>query len=110
MCNEYRVECSDKWYKHSPKSAEENEEVTVLRDFTIQTDCEINHMRPDVVIEKKKAKETIDIVDMVPEIVTLAVPFKSKLTVCCESRFSTLDSCENRVSRIENLLSRIENF
>ena len=40
------------------------------------------------------------------------VPFKSKLTVCCESRFSTrfaiLDSCANRESRIENKLSRIK--
>ena len=40
------------------------------------------------------------------------VPFKSKLTVRCESRFSTrfaiLDSCSNQESRIENKLSRIE--
>ena len=64
VCKEYRVECSDKWHKHSPKSAEENEEVTLLRDFTIQTDSEINHMRSDVVIQKKKAKETINIVDI----------------------------------------------
>ena len=39
------------------------------------------------------------------------VPFKSKLTVRCESRFSTrfviLDSCANWESRIENKLSRI---
>ena len=64
VCKEYRVECSDKWHKHSPKSAEENEEVTLLRDFTIQTDSEIDHMRSDVVIQKKKAKETINIVDI----------------------------------------------
>jgi len=42
------------------------------------------------------------------------VPFKSKLTVCCESRFPTRFSIpariENLSSKIENLLSRIENF
>ena len=64
MCKEYRVECSDKWYKHSPKSVEKNEEETLLQDFTIQTDREIHHRRPDVVIQKKEAKETIDIVDI----------------------------------------------
>ena len=64
VCKEYRVECSDKWHKHSPKSAERNEEVTLLRDFTFQTDREINHMRSDVVIQKKKAKETINTVDI----------------------------------------------
>ena len=41
------------------------------------------------------------------------VPFKSKLTVRCESQFSTpfaiLDSCANRESRIKNKLPRVEN-
>ena len=59
LCKEYGVECSDKWYEHSPKSIEENEEVKLLWDFTIQTDREIHHRRPDIVIQKKKAKETI---------------------------------------------------
>ena len=30
-----------KWYEHSPKSVEENEEVKLLWDFTIQTDRQI---------------------------------------------------------------------
>ena len=61
LCKEYGVECSDKWYEHSPKSIEENEEVKLLWDFTIQTDREIHHRRPDIVIQKKKAKETITV-------------------------------------------------
>ena len=63
LCKEYGVECSDKWYEHSLKSIEENEELKLLWDFTIQTDCGIHHRRPDIVIQKKKAKETI-IVDI----------------------------------------------
>ena len=66
VCKEYGVECSNKWYEHSPKSVEENEEVKLLWDFTIQTDREIHHRRPDIVIQKEKAKETI--------IVDIAVP------------------------------------
>ena len=71
MCKEYGVECSDKWYEHFPKSVEENEEVKLLWDLTIQTDREIHHRRPDIVIEKKKAKETI--------IVDIAVPRDSNV-------------------------------
>ena len=71
VCKECGVECSDKRYEHSPKSVEENEEVKLLRDFTIQTDCEIHHRRPDIVIQKKKAKETI--------IVDIAVPGDSNI-------------------------------
>ena len=63
LCKEYGVECSDKWYDHSPKSVEENEEVKLVWDFTIQTDREIYHRRPAIAIEKKKPRETI-IVDI----------------------------------------------
>ena len=64
MCKRYGFECSNKWYEHSPKSIEENEEVKLLWDFTIQTDREIHHRRPDIVIQKKREKETIIIVDL----------------------------------------------
>ena len=66
LCKEYGVDCSDKWYEHFPKSIEENEEVKLLWDFTIQTNREIHHRRPDIVIQKKKTMETI--------IVDIAVP------------------------------------
>ena len=66
MCKEYGVECSDKLYEHCPKSIEENEEVKLLWDFTIQTDREIHNRRPDIVIQKKKAKERINVDIAVP--------------------------------------------
>ena len=49
----------------------QKEEVKLLWDLTIQTDCEIHHRRPDIVIQKKKAKETI--------IVDIAVPGDSNV-------------------------------
>ena len=61
----------DKWYEHSPKSVEENEKVKLLWDFTIQTDRENHHGRPDIVIHKTKVKETI--------IVDIAVPGDSNV-------------------------------
>ena len=36
------------------------------------------------------------------------VPFKSKLTVRCESRFSILDSCANQESRLENMENPVD--
>ena len=53
LCKEYGVECSDKWYEHSLISVEENEEVKLFWAFTIQTDLEVYHRRPDIVIQKK---------------------------------------------------------
>ena len=72
LCKECSFECCDKWYEHSPKSVEENEEVKLLWDFTIQSDREIHHRRPDIVIQKKKVEETI--------IVDIAVPGDSNIT------------------------------
>ena len=66
VCKEYGVEYSDKWYEHSPKSVEENEEVKLMWHFTIQTDRKIHHRRPDLVIQKKKANETIFVDIAVP--------------------------------------------
>ena len=53
LCKKYGVECNNKWYEHSLKSVEENEEVKLLWDLT----------KPDIVIQKKKPNETI-IVDI----------------------------------------------
>ena len=78
VCKEYGVKCSDKWYEHSPKSVEENEEVKLLWDFTIQIDREIHHRRPDIVIQKKKAKETI-IVDIAVRGDTVVMYCRKKL-------------------------------
>ena len=45
---------TDKWYEHCPKSVKENEEIKLLWDLTVQTDREIHHRRPEIVIQKKK--------------------------------------------------------
>ena len=37
-------------YEHSPAGITENEEMKILWDFTIQTDHEMNHRRPDITV------------------------------------------------------------
>ena len=48
---------ADKWYEHSPESVIETEEVKLLWDFNIQTDKEIKHRRPDIVLLNYKEKQ-----------------------------------------------------
>ena len=92
LCKEYGVECSDKWHEHSPKSIEENEEVKLLWDFTIQTDGEIHHRRPDIVIQKKKAKETI--------IVDIAVPGDSNVQQKETEKYEKYQDLAREIKRI----------
>ncbi|XP_068726526.1 uncharacterized protein [Montipora capricornis] len=92
LCKEYVVECSDKWDKHSPKSVEENDEVKLLWDLTIQTDREIYHRRPDIVIREKKAKETI--------IVSIAVPGDSNVLQKETEKYENSQDLAGEIKRI----------
>ena len=92
VCKEYGVECSDKWYEHSQKSIEENEEVELLWDFTIQTDREIHHRRPDIVIPKMKAKETI--------VVDIAVPGDSNVLQKETEKYKKYQDLAREIKRI----------
>ena len=76
----------------SPESVEENEEVNLLRDLTIQTDREIHHRRPDIVIQKKKAKETI--------IVDIAVPGDSNVLQKETEKYEKYQNLAREIKRI----------
>ena len=53
-----------KWYEHESQSVLENEDYTVLWDFSIQTDHVIEAWRPDLVVVEKKWR-TCKIIDFV---------------------------------------------
>ena len=52
-CKVYDLPFSSKRYEHSPVGITDNEEVNILWNFTIQTDREINHRRPDITVHGK---------------------------------------------------------
>ena len=57
LCRKYGLEVSKKWYQHKVDSVVENERVKILWDFNIQTDREIKHRRPDIVVVNKEKNE-----------------------------------------------------
>ena len=52
----YGIEVNKNWYQHEVTPVAENEKVTILWDFSIQTDRTIKANRPDIVIRDKKEK------------------------------------------------------
>ena len=54
LCQKFNIPCKDKWYDHDPEGVIENDQVKVLWDFRIQTDHQIEHNRPDVVVLDRK--------------------------------------------------------
>ena len=57
ICKKYGLPASEKWYDHRIETVMENEEVTVMWDMKIQTDKEIEHCRPDIVIRCNKSRK-----------------------------------------------------
>ena len=47
------------WYQHQPRPVEENETTKILWNFAIQTDHQINHNRPDIVLIDKTTKDAL---------------------------------------------------
>ena len=47
------------WYEHKPENVGENENAKILWDMKIQTDKEIEHSRPGIVILNKKERSCV---------------------------------------------------
>ena len=71
ICKKYGLPASEKWYDHRIETVMENEEVTVMWDMKIQTDKEIEHCRPDIVIRCNKSRKCY--------IVDVACPFDTRV-------------------------------
>lgn len=63
ICRHYNIQVTEKWYEHATPPVTENELVTIMWDFAIQTDRTIKANRPDIVVRDKKLK-TCQIIDV----------------------------------------------
>ena len=54
------------WYQHQPRPVEENDSSKILWDFSIQTDHQIDHNKPDIVHLNKMTREAL--------IIDIAIP------------------------------------
>ncbi|XP_077972208.1 uncharacterized protein LOC144427222 [Styela clava] len=50
LCKLYGLNRENNWYDHTPEKSQNNDNVTILWDFNIQTDHVITHRRPDIVV------------------------------------------------------------
>ena len=71
LCQKFNIPCEDKWYDHDPEGVIENDQVKVLWDFRIQTDHQIEHNRPDVVV--------LDMIERSCYVIDIACPFDTRV-------------------------------
>ena len=60
-----------KWYEHEPNAVSENNNFHSLWDFEVQTDCEIEARRPDMIVRDKENK--------ICKIIDFVVPFDRRV-------------------------------
>ena len=73
LCRKFEIECEDKWFSHQPEPVLENDKCKILWGFAIQTDKEIEHQRPDIVVIDKEKREC--------KIIDIAVPGDQNIKV-----------------------------
>ena len=73
------MEVAKKWYEHVPGKVRESEKVKILWDFSIQTDHQFEHNRPDLV-EVVKQQAVCRIIDVaIPGDVRVELKEKEKV-------------------------------
>eukprot|EP00795_Rhopilema_esculentum_P016353 gene16353-biopygen5591 len=63
ILNHFSLETKSNWYEHHPKPVTEGKNVTILWDFSVQTDRTIQANRPDIIV-KDKTKNNCLLIDM----------------------------------------------
>ena len=56
LCKKYGFPVADRWYRHEPEGAIENDRAKILWDFMVQCDIQIEHRKPDIIVIDKKDK------------------------------------------------------
>ena len=79
ICKKNGLGYSEKWYKHAPEGAIENEEIKVLWDINIQCDNLIETRRPDLIVIDKKEQKGVIIDIAVPADVRVEEKEKEKV-------------------------------
>ena len=63
LCIKFGFEFSQNWWEHKPDTTLENDKAKILWDFLFQTDRQIEHRKPDIVV-LDKTKNTCLIIDV----------------------------------------------
>ena len=59
LCTHCEIPHTEKWYEHTPEPVVEGKNVTILWDFTVQTDGKIDTNRSDIIIKNHEERTCI---------------------------------------------------
>ena len=86
LCNVHGFDANDKWYLHKAEKVLENENTKILWDFNCQTDREIHHRKPDIILINKETNDCFIIDVAIPGDHRVALKEVEKITNYSELR------------------------
>ena len=92
LCKKYDFDCKEKWYDHIPEGVLENEKSKILWDFRIQTDQQLNHNRPDIVLHDKEKNEC--------KIIDVSCPFDGRVIEREEEKREKYEDLRREVAKL----------
>ena len=74
ICKQYGSQNANNWYEHQPEAVTETDNVSILWDYSIQTDRKIKANKPDITVKDKREKncKLIDVKIIADKNVSLA--------------------------------------
>ena len=94
LSKHYGFKTEDPYYKHEPKPVLDNDKVTILWDYSVQTDKEIKANRPDIIVRvKKKGERHCYIIDF-------ASPSDNNVSVKTVEKLSKYKSLEIEIQKM----------
>ena len=99
LCKKFEIECEDKWFSHQPEPVLENDKCKILWDFAIQTDKEIEHRRPDIVVIDKEKREC--------KIIDIAVPGDQNIKVKELEKISKYQDLRLQVQKLRDIKATV---
>ena len=74
ICKQYGSQNANNWYEHQPEAVTETDNVSILWDYSIQTDRKIKPNKPDITVKDKREKncKLIDVKIIADKNVSLA--------------------------------------
>ena len=92
LCQKFNIPCKDKWYDHDPEGVIENDQVKVLWDLRIQTDHQIEHNRPDVVV--------LDKIERSCYVIDIACPFDTRVLEKEQEKMEKYQELKREIGKI----------
>ena len=99
LCKHYEIPHTERWYKHTLEPVVEGKNVTILWDFTVQTDRKIDANRPDIIIKNHEERTCI--------MMDVPVPSDQNISLKEFPKLSKYKDLEIEVSKMWKLKKKI---